>query len=325
MSRDLRFPERAEHGFDSRVQHTELQRRLALLGIARERFRRGPAGVGDDHIHRTTDGSRHPFRCVGGSEAVHAASLGQQIRDQDDWPAHLGERFLHTAHEQRRHEAGKEATRPDDHRVERSNRFGHHWVNGYGRLEPDPPDFMSPGLPGVDFHLATCGCSIRVLGADRRALDTDGKDAPAAAKQTSQSIHGGQKVAAVGFHHGQQQVAAGVPGQTIVLLQRGQSRQQHVACFPFVARQRERALQHVARRQHAELIAKLTGTAAAVEHRHDSAQAQPWVALEAAKQTRQTRAATHAPDVHLAKSHGTYCTALEPGPGTQRRRLTGTR
>ena len=46
------------------------------------------------------------------------------------------------------------------------------------------------------------------------------------------------------------------------------AREQHAARLPLVAGQRERAPQHVARRQHAQLVAKLPRTPSAVEHRH---------------------------------------------------------
>jgi hypothetical protein len=47
-----------------------------------------------------------------------------------------------------------------------------------------------------------------------------------------------------------------------------------------VARERQRALQHVAGRQHAELVAQLAGAAAAVEHRDHGVELQPRVVLQ---------------------------------------------
>jgi hypothetical protein len=46
--------------------------------------------------------------------------------------------------------------------------------------------------------------------------------------------------------------------ESIARIERRQPGQQNTPCLAFVARQRERAFQHVARRQHAELVAQLT-------------------------------------------------------------------
>ena len=80
-----------------------------------------------------------------------------------------------------------------------------------------------------------------------------------AAQQRAQAVDGGEEVAAVLLHHRQQQVAAGVAAQPRVLGHR-QPREQDTARLALVARQRQRAAQHVARRQHAELVAQLTRT-----------------------------------------------------------------
>ena len=83
----------------------------------------------------------------------------------------------------------------------------------------------------------------------------------------------------------------------------GSRGEQHAPRFALVARERQRALQHVARRQHAELVAQLARTAAAVEHRHDGVDVQPGIGLEAAEQARQARAAAEAADVQGAQLH----------------------
>ena len=93
-----------------------------------------------------------------------------------------------------------------------------------------------------------------------------------------------------------------MPGQAGVL-ERRQPRQQDAPRLGLVARQRQRALQHVARGQHAELVAEHAAAAAAVEHRDDGVQAQPRVALQAAQQAGQTGAAPEAADVELAELH----------------------
>jgi len=49
-----------------------------------------------------------------------------------------------------------------------------------------------------------------------------------------------------------------MPTEPIARIERRQARQQHAARLTFVARQGERTLQHVTRRQDAELVAQLT-------------------------------------------------------------------
>ena len=87
------------------------------------------------------------------------------------------------------------------------------------------------------------------------------------------------------------------------VLEHRQPRQQHAPRLALVARQRERALQHVARRQHAQLVAQLPGAPAAVEHRDDGVDVQPRVRLQAAEQARQAGAAAEAPDVQRPQLH----------------------
>src|SRR5829696_5326176 len=87
------------------------------------------------------------------------------------------------------------------------------------------------------------------------------------------------------------------------MLERRQARQQDAASLAFIARQRQRAAQHVARRQHAELVAELTGAAARVEHRHYGVEPQPRITFQTAQQAGQTRAAAETAKVDFAKSH----------------------
>ena len=149
---------------------------LCSSGVSREHFRRGPARVGDDDVHRAADRLRNPVRRISGREAFHAAAFRQQVRDEDDGSAHIGECFLHAAHEQRRQQAGEEAAGTNDHGVERANRGGNDGMNGHLRLEPDSPDFMPPGLTRIDFDFAPSACSVVVFDANRSALDTDRVD-----------------------------------------------------------------------------------------------------------------------------------------------------
>ena len=130
-----------------------------------------------------------------------------------------------------------------------------------------------------------------------------GHTRPSTPEQRAQPVHGREEVAAVLLHHREQQVAARVPGQAVVMFQRRQARQQHPPCFPFVPRERQRDFQDVPGRQHAQLIAKLAGAAAAVEHRDDRVQREPGIGFEPAEQAGEAGAAAHAADVQLLKLH----------------------
>ena len=128
---------------------------------------------------------------------------------------------------------------------------------------------------------------------------------PAAAEQRAQPVDGREEVAAgVLLHHRKQQVAAGVARQPAVLEHR-QPRQQNRARLALVARQRQRALQHVARRQHAQLVAQLPRRPAAVEHGDDGVEIDPGIVLEAAEQARQAGAAAEAADLQDTQTHAT--------------------
>jgi hypothetical protein len=173
-------------------------------------------------------------------------------------------------------------------------------MDRHGRLEPHAPDLAAARLPGVDFHFAARLRAVAVLRAHRCGLDAHRPHAPLAAEEGTQAVDGGEEVAAVLLHHREQQVAAGVAAKTSVLLERRQAREKNAPRLAFVARQGEGAFQHVAGRQHAQLVAQLAGAAAAVEHGDDGVQPQPGVRLETAKQAGQPRAAAKAADVQLA-------------------------
>ncbi len=216
----------------------------------------------------------------------------------------LGKRLAHAPHQQRRHKAREEAAGPDDHGVESADRVGHrgHDVR-FGR-QPHAPHLVAQVLPRVHLDLAARGRAVAVFGADCGGLDADGPHAPLAAEQTSQPVHRGQEVARVLRPSSR---AAGCrrygrPRRSWCSIV-GRRDSRHAPGFAFVPRQRERALQDVAGRQHAEFVAELARTAAAVEHGDDRVQAQPRVALETAEQARQAGAAADAPDVQLAKPH----------------------
>ena len=217
-------------------------------------------------------------------------------------PADARDGLADAGDEARRHQAGVEAARPDDDRVEAGDGLGRGRMNRRVRLQPDALDDPAVALPGVHLGLAARRRPVAIGGAERRALRAHRPHVAAAAEQPAQAVDGGEEVAAVLLHHRQQQVAAGMPGQAGVL-ERRQPRQQDAPRLGLVARQRQRALEHVARRQHAELVAEHAAAAAAVEHRDDGVQPQPRVALQAAQQAGQTGAAAEAADVELAELH----------------------
>ena len=311
MPRDLAGPELAADQLAVRRQVAGRERLLVLLRVAAEHLRRRPLHVGDDDVHLAAGGFFDPRHRVGGGEAEHAAAFGQQVGDQDDRPLHLRQRLGDAADEEDRHQAGVEAAGADDHGVELGDRLRHRRMNRHRRLEPDPAHEPARRLPRIHFHLAARRRAVAVFRAHRRLLHADRPHPAAAAEQRAQPVDGVEKIAAVALHHRQQQVAAGVAAE-LGVLERRQARQQHAPRFAGVARQRQRALQDVAGRQHAELVAQLSGAAAAVEHRDDGVEVQPRVLLQAAEQARQSGAAAEAADVQLAQTHRGHCSPSVP-------------
>ncbi len=90
------------------------------------------------------------------------------------------------------------------------------------------------------------------------------------------------------------------------MLERRQPRQQHAARLTLVACERERALEHVARRQHAQLVTQLTRAAAAVEHGDDGVEGEPRIGLQSAEQTWQSCSAADTADVELPQLHSPF-------------------
>ena len=222
-------------------------------------------------------------------------------------PSTCAERLGHPADEQRRHQAREEAARPDDRGLEPADGLRHLAVQASGRIEPHAPDLPAVALPRVDLDLPCRAGAVGELRANRRVLDAGRPDAAAAAEQRPQTVDGREEVAAVLLHHRQQEVSAGVARQPRVL-ERREPRQQDAARLGLVARQGQRALEDVAGRQHAELVAQHPRAAAAVEHGDDRVDLQPGVGLQAAEQARESRAATDASDLDLAQAHEAHST-----------------
>src|SRR6202040_3318563 len=87
------------------------------------------------------------------------------------------------------------------------------------------------------------------------------------------------------------------------VLEGRQPREQDTPGLSGVAGERERALEDVARRQHAELVPQHARATAAVEHGDDRIGVDPRVALEPAEQAGKAGSAAEAADVELAQTH----------------------
>ena len=184
-------------------------------------------------------------------------------------------------------------------------------MNGRLRLEPQAPHLVAARLSRVHFDFPARDRPVAILGADRRRLHADRPDLPFAAKQPAQSVHGREEVAAVLLHHRQQEVAAGVAPKPRVMFQGREPRQQHAARLALVPRERERAFQDVAGREHAQLVAQLTRASAAVEHRDDGVEMKPGIVLETAEEAGEPRAAAETADVQLAELHSGHSSHLQ--------------
>ena len=114
------------------------------------------------------------------------------------------------AHEQRRHQAGVEAARPDDDGVEPRDGLGGGGMDRRRRLEPEARAIALP--PRCPASTSTSPCVMGRRRTRRRAgaFGAHRPHAARAAEQRAQAVDGGQEVAAVLLHHRQQQVAAGV-------------------------------------------------------------------------------------------------------------------
>ena len=243
-------------------QLAERQRLLVLGGVTLQRLRRRLARVGDHHVDRTADRLADPAHGVGSGEGGHAPPFGQQIGDQDDRPVHRCSASATPPTSRIGIRLVKKLPGPMTTASNSAMASPAAGCSGTSGSSHNPRDSPARAWPGVDFHLAARDRAVGVLGAERRRLDADRPDPPGAAEQRAQAVDRGEKVAAVALHHRQQQVAAGVPAQPFVL-ERRQPRQQHAPRFALVARERQRAAQHVAWRQHAQLVAQLPRAAAA--------------------------------------------------------------
>ena len=246
-------------------------------------------------------------RRVAASAAVKPAMpapFGQQVRDADHRTLHVRERLAAAVDEKDRQQARVEAAGPDDDGVERADRLGDARVNrtpagrataGRSRRPPACPasTSTSPRVVEPSAYSAQSVARSTVIGHTCPRQPSSARNPSTAARKSPRVL----------LHHREQQVAAGVAGQPAVLEHR-QAREQDLAGLALVARERQRALEHVARRQHAQLVAQLPGRAAAVEHRDDRVQIDPRIVLESAEQTRQPGAAAKAPDLQDAQTHG---------------------
>src|SRR5687768_6453306 len=196
MPRYLILPEVPLDELRSGGQRAERQRVFFFGGVSREDIARWRRGVMNDDVHRTSDGVADLLHRVTGSEPVHAAAFGEQVRDQNDGPAHVLQRLTDAVDEKNRHEAGVKAAGPDEHGVERADGPRDRRVNLRRRLQPDAFDKLAAALSAIDFHFSARLDAIAVLGAHARTLDADGPDMARASEQRSQAVDRRQKIAA---------------------------------------------------------------------------------------------------------------------------------
>ena len=184
-------------------------------------------------------------------------------------------------------------------------------MNRRRRIEPQASRSRGRrACAGVDFDFAARDRPVGVLGAERRRSIVIGQTWPAAAEQGAQPVDGGEEVAACTAPSSR---AAGCRrcGRRAAPCSSIGSRASSTRALRASLRASASAhLQHVAGRQHAELVAQLAGDSAAVEHRDDGVEIEPGIVLETAEQARQPGAAAETPDLQIAQAHA----AILPAP-----------
>ena len=170
-------------------------------------------------------------------------------------------------------------------------------MDRHGRIEPQPLD-RAGRRPGPRPPRPRRASSIRraysaqsvarsiVIGQTRPWHPSSARRPSTAARKSPRVL----------LHHREQQVAAGVAGERAVLEHR-QAREQDLARLALVARERQRAPQHVARRQHAKLVAQLAGDPPLSNIVTTAFEVEPGIVLESAQQARQSGPAAETADL----------------------------
>ena len=242
---------------------------------------------------------------VAGGEAGHAPPFGQQVRDQHDRALDLPDR-LGAPLSPGRSASGSYRSCRDRRSPPRTGRSPR--PRPAGSALPAPARATSTSCPAV--CPASTSTSPRVRVPSRYSAQTlacsmlTGQTRPAQPSRPRSPSTAARKSPLYCCIIDSSRLPPVWPPSRCVF-ERRQPRQQHAARLALVARQRQRALQHVARRQHAELVAQHARAPAAVEHRDDGVDGEPRVGLQSAEQTRQSGAAAEAADVEGAQLHGT--------------------
>ncbi len=296
------MPELTGDNLASRGDIPDRQWLLVLCRVSLECIIGRMPVVDKEDIDRPTDRGAHFARGIAGRESLHTAPFSQDVGHKYNRPADLANGLSNALHQQDRHEAGVEAPGSDDHRVKPSNRFSHGGMHPDLGFQPDASDSAAVRLLRINGHLTDRRGRVVVLSAHAGVLDADRPHAPLAVEQRAERVDGRKEIAAELLHHREQEVATGVAAQASVLETR-QTRQQNATGLVLVACQRKRALEYVTWRQHAKLVAQLTGAAPAIEHRDDGIGMDPGVVLEPTDQTGQASSTTETSDVEPAKLH----------------------
>src|SRR5947208_11051828 len=103
-------------------------------------------------------------------KSIHAATLGEQVRDVDDRPANGRQRLAAAGDEKNRQQTRVETPRADHEGVERPDDIGDAAMDGGRRIEPQALDRSAACLARIDFEFSARRRSVAVSSTERGAL-----------------------------------------------------------------------------------------------------------------------------------------------------------
>ncbi len=130
------------------------QRFFVLCGVPFERLSLRLPVIGHQDVNGTTHGLSNPSHRLTSRKSSHSTPFGQNITHDNDRPTDLIQLVRNSPNEQNRHKAGKEATGPDDNRIEIPYGQSHEWMNLDPWIKPDALYAATFGLLGIDLELA---------------------------------------------------------------------------------------------------------------------------------------------------------------------------
>ena len=159
-------------------------------------------------------------------------------------------------------------------------------------------------LAGIDFDFTARRAAVAVLRADAGGLDADRPDVAGDAEQRSRSPSTAARKSPL--------YRSIIDSSRLPPVWPPRRACSSVGSRDSSTRRASRSLRAIASAhcrtspggQHAELVAELTGAAAAVEHRDDGVQREPGIGLEATEQAGKSGAAAETPDIDPAQLHG---------------------